>query len=50
MIFLTGSGFVAISIAFNAVSTHATCTVAWVVVVSFIAGPLFLIMLTAAFC
>jgi amino acid transporter len=32
MIFLSGSGFVAISIAFNAVSTHATCTVAWVVV------------------
>jgi hypothetical protein len=32
MIFLAGSGFVAISIAFNAVSTHATCTVVWVVV------------------
>ncbi|KAJ9117641.1 hypothetical protein QFC22_004492 [Naganishia vaughanmartiniae] len=32
MIFLAGSGFVAISIAFNAVSTHATCTVVWVVI------------------
>jgi hypothetical protein len=32
MIFLTGSGFVAIAIAFNAVSTHATCTVVWVVI------------------
>jgi hypothetical protein len=34
MIFLSGSGFVAISIAFNAITTHATCTVVWVVVVS----------------
>ena len=32
MIFLSGSGFVAISIAFNAITTHATCTVAWVVI------------------
>lgn len=32
MIFLTGSGFVAISIAFNAITTHATCTVVWVVI------------------
>ncbi|WVR06190.1 hypothetical protein IAU60_003220 [Kwoniella sp. DSM 27419] len=32
MIFLSGSGFVAISIAFNAVTHHATCTVAWVIV------------------
>lgn len=32
MIFLAGSGFVAISIAFNAVTVHGTCTVAWVVV------------------
>ncbi|WWC62344.1 uncharacterized protein I303_104940 [Kwoniella dejecticola CBS 10117] len=32
MIFLSGSGFVAISIAFNAVTAYATCTVAWVVV------------------
>ncbi|KAJ9092895.1 hypothetical protein QFC21_006607 [Naganishia friedmannii] len=32
MIFLAGSGFVAISIAFNAVSTHATCTVVWVII------------------
>lgn len=34
MIFLSGSGFVAISIAFNAITMHGTCTVAWVVVVS----------------
>ncbi|GHJ84929.1 hypothetical protein NliqN6_1331 [Naganishia liquefaciens] len=32
MIFLSGSGFVAISIAFNAITTHATCTVVWVVI------------------
>ncbi|KAK4689052.1 hypothetical protein P7C73_g1057, partial [Tremellales sp. Uapishka_1] len=32
MIFLSGSGFVAISIAFNAVTSYGTCTVAWVVV------------------
>ncbi|WWD21798.1 hypothetical protein CI109_106286 [Kwoniella shandongensis] len=32
MIFLSGSGFIAISIAFNAVTAYGTCTVAWVVV------------------
>jgi hypothetical protein len=32
MIFLTGSGFVAISIAFNAITVHGTCTVVWVVI------------------
>ena len=32
MIFLAGSGFVAISIAFNAITVHATCTVVWVVI------------------
>ncbi|KAL7418998.1 hypothetical protein Q5752_006682 [Cryptotrichosporon argae] len=32
MIALVGSGLVAISIAFNAITLHATCTVAWVAI------------------
>lgn len=34
MIFLCGSGYITLSIAFNAITDHATCTVVWAVIVS----------------
>lgn len=34
MVFVCGSGYVTLSIAFNAITNHATCTVVWTVIVS----------------
>ena len=34
MVFLCGSGYITLSIAFNAITGHATCTVVWAVIVS----------------